>query len=96
MKPSEALSSHREEIRSVTEENHARNPRVFGSVLHGNDTENSDLDLLVDPTQETTLLDIARIQNRLQKLLGISVDVVTPKALPDSFRNEILAEAKSV
>ena len=93
MKPSEALRVHREEICRIVEQNHTRNPRVFGSVLHGKDTETSDLDLLVDPTPDTTLLDIARIQNRLQKLMGVSVDVLTPKALPEIFRDRVVSEA---
>lgn len=96
MKPSEALRNHRKEVREVAEQNRTRNPRVFGSVLHGEDTEDSDLDILVDPTPETTLMDIARIQNRLQKLLGVSVDVLTPKALPESFRDRVLSEAMPV
>jgi hypothetical protein len=41
-------------------------------------------------------MDIARIQNRLQALLGVPVDVLTPKALPDSFRDQVLAEAVPV
>jgi len=93
MKPSDALRSHREDIRRVVEQNRTRNPRVFGSVLRGLDREGSDLDLLVDPIQGTTLMDIARIQNRLQKLLGVPVDVLTPKALPERFRSQIVAEA---
>lgn len=80
----------------MVEQNRTRNPRVFGSILHGEDTEDSDLDLLVDPTPDTTLMDIARVQNRLQKLLGVSVDVLTPKALPESFRDRILSEAVPV
>jgi predicted nucleotidyltransferase len=51
-------------------------------VLHGDDTENSDLDLLVDPTAETTLMDIARIQYERKELLGFPVDEFTPRALP--------------
>jgi predicted nucleotidyltransferase len=39
-----------------------KNIRVFGSVLHGDDTEDSDLDLLVEPISETTLVDIGLIQ----------------------------------
>lgn len=96
MKPSEALRSHREEIRRVVEQNHALNPRVFGSVLHGIDTDQSDLDLLVDTTENTTLMDIARIQGRLQKILGVTVDVLTPKALPDSFRERVISGARPV
>ncbi len=96
MKPSEVLNSNREAIRQVVASHRACNARIFGSVLHGDDVDGSDLDLLVDPTSETTLLDIAKIQNRLQKLLGISVDVLTPKALPDSFRDKVLAEAELI
>lgn len=96
MKPSEALNLNREAIRQVVASHHALNVRVFGSVLHGKDIEGSDLDLLVDPTPDTSLLDIAKIQNRLQKLLGVSVDVLTPKALPDNFREKVLAEAKLI
>lgn len=96
MKPSEALYLHREEIRQITEQHHTRNPRIFGSVLRNEDSEGSDLDLLVDPLPGTTLLDIANIQNRLQKLTGVAVDVLTPKALPNSFREKVLLEALPV
>lgn len=96
MKPSEALDSNRIVIRRVVESHRARNARVFGSVLYGLDTEGSDLDILVDPTAETTLMDVAAIQVELQRLLGLSVDVLTPKALPDAFRNRILSEAVPV
>ncbi len=96
MRPSVALNFHRQAIKHIVEQNHAHNARIFGSVLHGNDTENSDLDLLIEPTLETTLMDIARIQNKLQALLGIHVDVLTPKALPKRFRKHILKEAKPI
>lgn len=93
MKPSEALHSNRAEIRRVVESHRARNARVFGSVLHGLDTDNSDLDILIDPTPETTLMDVAAIQVELQRLLGVPVDVLTPRALPVGFRGRVLAEA---
>jgi predicted nucleotidyltransferase len=47
----------------------------------------------VEPTGETTLMDIAAIQLELERLLGISVDVLTPNALPDKFRDQVIAEA---
>lgn len=49
----------------------ACNARVFGSVVHGNDTEDSDLDILIDPTPETTLFDIGAIRHELLQLLGV-------------------------
>ena len=96
MKPSEALSAHRDDIRRVVLQHRALNARGFGSVLRGLDGDDSDLDLLVDPTSETTLMDIAAIQVTLERLLGVSVDVLTPNALPDKFRSQVLAEAEPV
>jgi predicted nucleotidyltransferase len=96
MKPSQALQSHRAEIRRIVLAHRARNARVFGSVLYGEDTEESDLDILIDPTPETTLFDIGAIRHELLELLGVPVDVLTPKALPDKFRAKVLAEAMPV
>jgi len=96
MRPSIALQTHREVIREIALRHRVCNVRVFGSVLHGNDTEDSDLDLLVEPMQETTLMDIARIQVEVAKLLNVSVDVLTPNALPDKFRAQVMTEAVSV
>lgn len=93
MKPSTAFEAHRETIRKIVESHRACNPRVFGSVLHGCDTEVSDLDLLIDPTPETTLFDIGAIRHELLELLGVAVDVLTPKALPEKFRATVLAQA---
>ena len=96
MKPSEALVSNRAAIRHVVESHHACNARVFGSVLRGQDTAHSDLDILIDPTPDTTLFDIGAICYKLEKLLGVPVDVLTPNALPDKFRAEVLAQARPV
>ena len=96
MKPSAVFATNREAIRHVVESHHACNARVFGSVVHGDDTEGSDLDFLVDPTPETTLFDIGAIRHELLQLLGVPVDVVTPNALPEGFRAAVLAEAVPV
>ena len=93
MKPSIALASNRDAIRRVVTAHRASNPRVFGSVVHGDDTEESDLDILVDPAPDTTLFDIGAIRHELRQLLGVPVDVLTPKALPEKFRATVLAEA---
>jgi predicted nucleotidyltransferase len=96
VKPSEALQLHRDKIRQIVESHRARNARVFGSVVRGEDTESSDLDLLVDPTPETTLFDIGAIRVELHALLGVPVDVLTPKALPERALPAVLAQAKPV
>jgi predicted nucleotidyltransferase len=95
MKPSQTLQSHRSEIRRLVEANGACNARIFGSVLRGLDTDASDLDLLVDPIDgRTTLMRLVRIKQQVEELTGAPVDVVTPMALPEQFRSQVLAEAK--
>ncbi len=96
MRPSEALKLHRDRIREIALSHRVTNPRVFGSVLRGEDTEESDLDILVEPTKETTLMDIAKIQVELKHLLAINVDVLTPKALPEKWRQRVIGEAMSL
>ena len=58
--------------------------------------EQSDLDLLVDPTPETTLFDLGAIRAELRDVLGVPVDVLTPRALPDRVRAEVLSQAQPV
>ena len=96
MRPSEVLPKHRDAIRQMVLKSGMANPRLFGSVVHGDDAEDSDLDLLVDPSPETSLLDIARLQLELEAAVGIKVDLRTPKFLPASFREKVLAEAVPV
>jgi len=74
----------------------ATNPRVFGSVLHGTDTEGSDLDLLVDILPGATLFDLGGLHDELESLLGIHVDLLIPGDLPETFREKVLAEAQPV
>ena len=94
MKPSQALHHHRQAILDIIARHHATNPRVFGSVLHGQDHEGSDLDLLIDPTPQTTLLDIVHIQKNLQtreKPNMITTATLTSKhqlAIPKSIREQ--------
>jgi predicted nucleotidyltransferase len=77
MLPSLALQLHRQAIRDIVLSHRVTNVRVFGSVIYGDDTEGRDLDLLVDPMKSTTMMDIARIEHDLVKLLKIPVDVLT-------------------
>lgn len=93
MRPSEALSLHRTRIREIVLSHRVSGVRVFGSALRGDDTAGSDLDLLVEPTAQTTLMDIGAIRFELKNLLGLEVDVLTPNGLPASFREQVLREA---
>jgi predicted nucleotidyltransferase len=93
MRPSDALKTHRAELRQLVIRFGVQHPRVFGSVITGTDGEASDLDLLVDPTPTTTLLTLARLQNEAEALLGVTVDVQTPGSLSRRFRHQVLQQA---
>ena len=87
MLPSQALSRHRSRIREIALSHRVRDVRLFGSALHGDEGEGSDLDLLVEPTDQTALFDVGAIRFELKNLLGIEVDVLTPNGLPKKFRD---------
>ena len=93
MRPSEAISLHRTRIREIALSHRVSGVRVFGSALRDDDAVGSDLDLLVKPTAQTTLMDIGAIRFELTQLLGLEVDVLTPNGLPASFREQVLREA---
>jgi predicted nucleotidyltransferase len=70
MKASEALAANRAELRQLASRHGLSRPRVFGSVLTGTDTEQSDLDLLVDPAQSTSLLTLAAFEIEAENCSG--------------------------
>jgi uncharacterized protein len=96
MRPSQALRQHRDAVCLAAARYRVVNPRVFGSALHGDDQDGSDLDLLVDTLPGTTLFDLGGLQDELQELLGVSVDVLTLQDLPIKFRDIVAKEAQPV
>lgn len=93
MKPSEAFAQHRDTIRRLVLEHGMTNPRLFGSALHGDDVEGSDLDILIDAPDHISLLDLAKLELVLSDEIGIKVDLRLPEELHPSFRDRVLAEA---
>ena len=96
MRPSEALHTHRAAVVAAVARFRATNPRLFGSALFAQDTDDSDLDLLVDTLPHTTLFDLGGLQVALEDMLGVKVDVLTPADLPLKFRAQVLAQAQPV
>jgi hypothetical protein len=71
----------------------AGNARAFGSVARGETDSRSDVDLLVDPEPGRSLLDLARLQRKLEELLTIPVDVVSSRGLRERVRETVLRDA---
>ena len=95
-RPSVRVAQHRDDIRALVAEHRAESPRIFGSVARGDDEPGSDLDLLVDFTDEATLLDEVGLRLALSDLLRVDVDIVAADALRGEFRERVLREAVAV
>lgn len=87
------LRAHQEAILRLAREHGARNVRVFGSAARGDDTEDSDLDVLVEMEEGRSLIDHVALKQDLEDLLGQEVDVVTEASLHPSLRERVLREA---
>lgn len=94
MRPSEVLRDRKEAVLAAIRRARASNPRLFGSVLHGSDQADSDLDLLVEAGPGTTLFELGGLQEELQEILGLPVDLLTPGDLPAQYRDRVLSEAR--
>lgn len=94
MRPSEALAAHREALRQLVRRYNGAHPRVFGSVLTGQDREASNLDLLVDPVEGTTLFTLGGVQQEAEAFLGVRVSVLTPHFLAPHCRAHVLDQAQ--
>jgi len=80
-------------ILRLAEDCGARNVRVFGSVVHGENRDDSDIDFLVDLDPGRNLFDLGRLLMDLTALLGVPIDVVEAGCLHPCVRDRVLSEA---
>ena len=96
MRLRDRLPELRDEIRRAAAESGAREVRVFGSVARGEERDDSDVDFLVVLEPGRSLFDLARLELRLERILGRAVDVVTEAGLREPIRATALRDAISV
>jgi uncharacterized protein len=94
MKPSEILAAKADQVREIIARYPVRNPRIFGSVARGEDEEGSDLDLLVEPLENTSYFDLAGLEIELGELLGVKIEIATPGALRRELAERIADDLK--
>ncbi|MSP82539.1 MAG: nucleotidyltransferase [Alphaproteobacteria bacterium] len=83
------------DLRAFCARHHIIKLAVFGSVARGEDTSDSDLDILVEFAPGMTPgLECYAIEEDLAEMFGRSVDLNTPGFLNPRFRDEVLREAK--
>lgn len=93
-RPSQALATHRDEVREFARSHGASNVLVFGSVARGEDDEESDVDLLMDIPSTYGLMAMSRMRRQLSDLLGVPVDLGSAEDLRPRIRDRVLAEAR--
>lgn len=78
MRPLRALvEANRAEIKAIVSRHRGRSVAIFGSVARGDETPESDIDLLVEFEPGASLLDLARIKLDIEDFIGRTVDVVS-------------------
>lgn len=96
MRPSEALARHRDEVLSIISKYPVSNPRIFGSVARGEDTETSDLDILVEHGGRASTFDLAGLELELEALLRARVDVRTLEDFSHEVARRAVADLRSI
>ena len=89
----EMLKKNKAEILAIAAKHGASNVRIFGSVIRGEDTEESDVDLLVDMASDRSLFDLVGFQQEFETLVDRKADVLTENGLNRYLKDLILAEA---
>lgn len=75
---------------------HVKELGVFGSVVRGEETAQSDVDILVEFSSPIGFFDFIRLEDFLSKLIGKKVDLVSKKALKRVIKDDILKVASYV
>ena len=89
----QTLQEQRDAVLEVARRHGVTSVRVFGSVARGDDSTESDIDLLVTAGPEVSPWFPAGLVLDLEELLGRHIDVVTEKGLNPLLRDQVLAEA---
>lgn len=87
------LQAKRDDVLDVAKQHGVTSIRVFGSVARGEETTESDVDLLVTTGPKVSSWFPAGLILDLEHLLGRHIDIVTEAGLNPLLRDQVLAEA---
>ena len=86
----------REHLPELREQYGVSSLGIFGSYMRGEEREDSDLDVLVEFSRITDLIEFVGLQRELDELLGVDVVLVMKSALKPHIGKRILAEVVQV
>jgi predicted nucleotidyltransferase/DNA-binding transcriptional regulator YiaG len=93
LRPSIPLTLNADTIREAAERFHLSNVRVFGSALRGEDTQDSDIDLLVCVTDAASLFDLGGFALSVEEITGFAVDLLTDDQTDDAHFSHVRDQA---
>lgn len=89
------LPANDQQIEAILKRHGVLSASVFGSFARGTDVKpDSDIDLLVDYKQGTTLLDVAQLQNELEQALGRKVDLISQRHLSKRLAERVQKDVR--
>jgi len=89
---SDQIQPIREKVIDSLRKNGVKRASFFGSIVRGEMTDESDVDLLVEFEGKKSLLDLAHLKNELEDAVSRRVDILTYKSLHPRLKDRILAE----
>jgi uncharacterized protein len=89
----QTLHDKRDVVLEIARRHGVTSVRVFGSVARGEESSESDIDLLVTTGPKVSPWFPAGLVLDLEELLGRHIDVVTEKGLNPLLRDQVLSEA---
>ncbi len=92
----EILKILREELPYLREKFHVKNIGLFGSYARGEQTEGSDIDLIVEFEKPIDFFTLVELEDYLTEKLGAKVEVVTPNALNERIKRYIMKDVAYV
>ena len=93
MELTDLIQLKRKEILEIAGRYGARKIYIFGSIARNEARPGSDIDFLVELESGRSLFDLGGMLYDLRELLGVEVDVVTPKGLRPRIKEEVIREA---
>lgn len=87
------IHSQKKELIAVAKKHGAYNLRIFGSVARGEESEKSDIDILVSFEKGRNIFDEVRLFDELTQCLNHKIDLVGEDALSPLLKSKILAES---
>lgn len=86
------LSKIKPKIEKIIKKRGIKKAGIFGSYARGEQKKDSDIDILIEPTQNMGFFEIVNLEEELKKALKKKIDLLTYASIHRLLRDRILNE----